>query len=58
MRLFSLLRFFSSGPRRMESPPVIPAQSPPSGIVTISLGELREELKLRVVVTELRAGRC
>ena len=53
MRLFSLLRFFPLGstPPWRESPPLVPAQSPPFRII-VDLRELRDELKLRVVTTE------
>jgi hypothetical protein len=54
MRLFSLLRFFSTRPTPpwRESPPLVPAQSPPFRIM-VDLRELRDELKLPHVTTEL-----
>jgi len=57
MRFFDLLRFLSTRPAWIESPSIIPAQSPPLGkIKVVSLGELREEMRelahLRAVTTE------
>jgi hypothetical protein len=48
--LFRLLLFLR--PAWVESPSIIPAQSPPSGIISVNLRDLRDELKLRAVTTE------